>query len=195
MPEARARVPVLASLLVGAAVAAMIALGFWQIARLHEKDAKIARYGAALAMPEAVAWPATAPAAERALYRHSAVTCQRVGDLSARTGRTATAQSGWAHTATCTTPGGAVLNLVLGWSNGPEPVAWAGGVARGLVAPGEHGQPRLIADPPLAGLAPNARPDPRDLPNNHLAYAVQWFLFAGTALVIFAIALRKRLRG
>ena len=32
------------------------------------------------------------------------------------------------------------------------------------------------------------------MPNNHLAYAVQWFLFALTALVIYAIALRKRLK-
>ena len=52
---------------------------------------------------------------------------------------------------------------------------------------------RLVADPPVAGLGANARPDPSDIPNNHLAYAVQWFLFAFTALVIYALALRKRL--
>jgi surfeit locus 1 family protein len=40
----------------------------------------------------------------------------------------------------------------------------------------------------------NARPDPNDIPNNHLAYAVQWFLFAGVALVIYALAVRKRMR-
>ncbi|HNJ47416.1 MAG TPA: SURF1 family protein, partial [Novosphingobium sp.] len=32
-----------------------------------------------------------------------------------------------------------------------------------------------------------------DIPNNHLSYAVQWFLFAATALVIYGLALRKRL--
>jgi surfeit locus 1 family protein len=42
-----------------------------------------------------------------------------------------------------------------------------------------HKITRLVADPPLAGLAANAAPDPSDIPNNHLAYAVQWFLFAG----------------
>ena len=52
----------------------------------------------------------------------------------------------------------------------------------------------MIADPPLAGLEANARPDPASIPNNHLSYAIQWFLFALTALVIYAIALRKRLR-
>jgi len=33
------------------------------------------------------------------------------------------------------------------------------------------------------------------VPNNHLAYAVQWFLFALVAGVIYVIALRRRLRG
>jgi cytochrome oxidase assembly protein ShyY1 len=60
----------------------------------------------------------------------------------------------------------------------------------GTIAPG----PRLVADPPLAGLEANERPDPSEIPNNHLSYAVQWFLFALTALVIYAVALRRRLR-
>ncbi|HBM05474.1 MAG TPA: threonine synthase, partial [Erythrobacter sp.] len=44
----------------------------------------------------------------------------------------------------------------------------------------------------VAGLAPLAPPDPRDLPNNHLAYAGQWFFFALTALIIYILALRRR---
>ncbi len=39
-----------------------------------------------------------------------------------------------------------------------------------------------------------APPDPNDLPNNHLAYAGQWFFFALTALVIYWLALRRRWR-
>jgi len=60
----------------------------------------------------------------------------------------------------------------------------------GVVAPG----PRLVADPPMAGLEASARPDPSELPNNHLSYAGQWFLFALVALVIYGLALRKRLK-
>ena len=45
-----------------------------------------------------------------------------------------------------------------------------------------------------AGLDQLAPPDPRDMPNNHLSYAVQWFLFALTALVIYFLALRKKWR-
>ena len=55
-----------------------------------------------------------------------------------------------------------------------------------------HGD--FVAAPPQAGLAQLALPDPRDLPNNHLSYAVQWFLFATTALVIYVLALRKKWR-
>ena len=80
--------------------------------------------------------------------------------------------------------------VVLGWSRDPHAPDWRGGEASGVIAPG----PRLVSDPPLAGLAANARPDPADIPNNHWSYAVQWFLFAGTALVIYALALWKRAR-
>ena len=52
---------------------------------------------------------------------------------------------------------------------------------------------KVVASEPIAGLQPLARPDPRDLPNNHLAYAGQWFFFALTALVIYFLAIRKNL--
>ena len=45
---------------------------------------------------------------------------------------------------------------------------------------------------PVGASSPLAAPDPRDLPNNHLAYAGQWFFFALTALVIYILALRRR---
>ena len=65
----------------------------------------------------------------------------------------------------------------------------------GFVAPGADDEVRLIASPPMAGLAANARSDPRDMPNNHLAYAVQWFIFAAMAAVIYVLAVRKRMVG
>ena len=48
------RVPVLATLIVAAAIATMIALGVWQLRRAEWKDALIARYQAAQAMSAAV---------------------------------------------------------------------------------------------------------------------------------------------
>lgn len=187
------RLPPLPTLIVLVAVAVMLRLGFWQIARLHEKEALLTRYGASAQQRAPVAWPGDPQAARLALYRHSQLRCTRVTGITAVSGRNAAGSPGWAHIAICARAGG-TTRVVLGWSNGPEPVHWAGGTAMGVIAPGDATGPRLVADPPLAGLAANAAPDPRDIPNNHLSYAVQWFLFAGTALVIYAIALSKHRR-
>jgi surfeit locus 1 family protein len=43
-------------------------------------------------------------------------------------------------------------------------------------------------------LAASAPPSPSIIPNNHLSYAVQWFLFAGIAVTIYFLALRQRWR-
>jgi surfeit locus 1 family protein len=52
----------------------------------------------------------------------------------------------------------------------------------------------LVADTPAPGLAANEMPSIESIPNNHLAYAVQWFLFAGIAVIIYLLALRRRAR-
>ena len=83
--------------------------------------------------------------------------------------------------------------VTLGWSNIPAPPPWDGGEVAGTIAPMGKTGVRVVADPPLAGLSANARPDPANLPNNHWSYAIQWFAFALTALVIYVLALRKRL--
>ena len=46
---------------------------------------------------------------------------------------------------------------------------------------------------PLAGLAPNPGPDLSAIPNNHLAYAGQWFFFAAVAGIIYTLAVRRRI--
>jgi surfeit locus 1 family protein len=182
------RLPIVATLLVLAAVAVMIRLGFWQLDRLHQKEALLARYAAAGTLSADVPFPQSQAAAEPVLYRHARVDCVRVSEVSVIAGHNAKGETGMAQIADCQLTGGGKARIVLGWSREPKPVAWAGGQAMGLIAPG----PRLVADPPLLGLVPNARPDPADLPNNHLAYAVQWFLFAVTALVIYGIAVWRR---
>ena len=53
---------------------------------------------------------------------------------------------------------------------------------------------RLVAATAPPGLAPSAPPSIDQIPNNHRAYAVQWFLFALIALVIYWLAVRKRLK-
>jgi cytochrome oxidase assembly protein ShyY1 len=55
-------------------------------------------------------------------------------------------------------------------------------------------RPMLVSDTAAPGLEASAPPSPDEVPNNHLAYAVQWFLFAGVAALIYILALRRRMR-
>ncbi len=183
-------VPIISTMLVLAAVATMIALGVWQLGRKAEKEALIARYESALALSSEAPWPTNEEDTERSLYRVATVDCLRVVDQRTTAGRNPAGVAGLAHTARCALAAGGEAEVVIGWSADPRQSAWRGGVVTGVVAPG----PRLVALNPAAGLQPLARPDPRDLPNNHLAYAGQWFLFALTALVIYILALRRRSR-
>lgn len=187
------RIPIVSTLVVLAAVATMISLGVWQLHRKAWKEALIARYEAAQAMNSEAPWPATPAEYEGALYRHSRVDCAEVKSMGAIAGRSADGRSGWAHIAHCDLLNGGQADIALGWSNDPAPPQWSGGSVGGFVAGSDKGV-RLVAAPPQAGLAQLAAPDPRDLPNNHLSYAVQWFLFATTALVIYVLALRKKWR-
>jgi len=185
----RVRFPLLATVLVLAAVAIMIRLGFWQLDRRHQKEALLARYSAVVSSPAPVRWPQTPPEVENALYHRSSVACASIRAVNWKSGVNAAGEAGLARYVECLTPEGGTATVVLGWARQPTSPDWRGGEVRGTIAPG----PRLVADPPLAGLQANARPDPAHIPNNHLSYAVQWFLFAGTALVIYAIALWRRL--
>lgn len=187
------RVPLLPTLIVAIAVATMIALGFWQLSRQAEKEALLAQYGRALTMSSAVSWPVEAADFPAALYRHSRIECARVEGFEAVAGRSREGRSGWAHIARCRLPEGSAAQVAIGWSATPEPPVWKGGAVGGFVGPAGKGI-RLVASPPQAGLQPLAPPDPANIPNNHLSYAVQWFAFAATALVIYGLALRKRWR-
>jgi len=191
----KARIPFIPTLVVVAAVATMIALGVWQLQRRDGKEALIARYSQVQSLSSSVAWPRDAAARADALFRQAGFTCQRVLARGAVAGHSATGETGWAQTATCAIGGGEKAEVVLGWARNPAQVDWAGGPVLGFVAPGADDEVRLIASPPLAGLSANAHPDPRDMPNNHFAYAVQWFVFAAMALVIYVLAVRKRIGG
>lgn len=182
------RIPLLPTLIVLAAIAVMVRLGLWQLDRMHEKEALLGRYAAARDLSAEVHWPKDVKAADAVLYRRASLNCLSASNPSTIAGQGAKGGAGVVHVVDCALAGGGTARVVLGWSRDPAAVAWRGGRVSGWIAPG----PRLVVDPPQAGLAPSVRPDPSDLPNNHFAYAVQWFLFALTALVIYAIALLRR---
>jgi surfeit locus 1 family protein len=187
------RLPLVPTVIVVMAVATMIALGVWQLGRSREKAALLASYASAERQSAEVNWPLEPAARAAALFRRASLDCKVDGKDAPIAGYNRQGTLGWAHTVTCLIPGGARAEVVLGWSRDLAPRAWTGGQVSGVIAPGAGDGVRLIADPPLAGLAASARPDPASVPNNHLSYAVQWFLFATMALVIYGLALRKRL--
>lgn len=193
-------------MLVALAVAAMIALGVWQLHRLSEKQALLKIYAANASAP-AIALPRFPD--DTLLFRRASAFCLQPTSFGSEGGRNAKGGTGWRQIAQCRTgaegPGFAVQ---LGLTNDPHAKpAWKGGAVRGYITHAPDHAPliaaafggatqkplMLVADPPLAGLQPNPGPDLSAVPNNHLAYAVQWFAFAAIAAVIYGIALRRRM--
>jgi surfeit locus 1 family protein len=203
------RLPILPTILVLIAVAVMIALGVWQLQRRVEKDALIAQLSANRDLPP-MAYPAQAPVANEAMFRKARVTCLRVTGWRVTGGATPTGQGGYRHIAECVTGAegpGALIDMGVAANPAFKP-DWRGGTVDGLITtePNQSSligkafgtapplRPMLVADVPAPGLAASAPPSVSGISNNHLAYAVQWFLFAGVALVIYGIALRRRAR-
>jgi len=184
------RVPIVATVVVVAAVATMIGLGVWQLRRAEWKEGLLAQYRQAQAMSSNVPWPRTDAELERSLFRWSQFDCQRVLRMRTTAATSAEGVNGVAQIARCAIDGGGEAEVALGWSRPTAQVSWTGGQVSGIIASG--GILHTAQVPP--GLEPLAPPDPNDLPNNHLMYAGQWFFFALTALVIYVLALRKRWR-
>ena len=85
------------------------------------------------------------------------------------------------------------MAVEIGWSRDPNAKwQWAGGPVTGVIAPDRRHRMRLVAASAPAGLQPSALPSLQSIPNNHRLYAVNWFLFALIAAVIYVLALRKR---
>jgi hypothetical protein len=201
------RFPVFATILVGLAIAAMIALGVWQLQRKGEKEALLAQLSANRTLPP-IAFPRI-PIGESLLFRRASALCLEPVSFKAEGGRSATGRTGWRQIAQCRTgaegPGFAVqIGVASTLDAKPN---WKGGEVSGYITHLPDHQPliasifsrapktlMLVADKPAPGLDANPEPDLSAVPNNHLAYAVQWFLFAAVAAIIYGIALRRRLK-
>jgi len=186
-------IPIIGTLLVLAAVAIMVALGIWQLQRAEWKDGLLATYAAAADQP-AIAYPMVSTDDDPPYFRSSSVNCLEVVSWRSTSGRNVSGQSGWAHIAQCKTGGGEGpgAQIVAGWSTTPDNPEGEGGTVDGIIAPDTQNIIRLVATEPVAGLQQSQPPSIDDIPNNHMAYAVQWFLFAGIALIIYLLALRGR---
>ena len=194
----RRRLPVVPTIVVGLAVAIMVALGLWQLTvRLPEKRAELALLARNPALP-AIPFPDRAD--DALLFRRATLDCRAPVTMR----RAGAGGAGYRLIATCA--GG--QQVQLGTTRDPKlTIGWAGGPVRGRISHAPDARPLiatlfdrtpkpllLVAEAPPPGLAANGTPDWRSVPNNHLSYAAQWFLFAAIALVIYALALRRRRR-
>jgi len=204
------RLPILSTLIVAIAIAVMIGLGVWQLQRSGEKEAMLAILRANPAKPS-TRFPEVGPVPSDLLFRQSSAHCLRVVGWRDEAGRAADGSMGFRYIAECATGAegpGVLVNLGVGTKPALKP-EWTGGQVEGWIAeePDHRSllsrlvekstplRPMLIARTPAAGLKAAAPPKVDDVPNNHVAYAVQWFLFAGIAGVIYGLAVRKRLAG
>lgn len=198
------RFPLIPTAIVGLLIAAMIGLGVWQLAiRLPQKEAQLAQLAANPGKP-VIAFPKFPD--DALLFRKASGFC-----LEPLSGKLVGAGgAGFRYIVECRTGGleGPGMMVQLGTTRDPnaKPI-WKGGAVSGRISHAPDGRSMLaslfdrtpkrlmlIADTPPPGLTVNSTPDISSVPNNHLAYGVQWFLFALVAAVIYVLALRWRER-
>ena len=189
------KLPLIPTIVVALAMATMIGLGVWQLERRKEKEALLATYAAAANLPP-IGWPAIPPKDPLPLFRSATGNCLSVVGYRTAAGQNRDGEPGYLVIADCRTGAeGPGLSVELGWSKNPNAGrTFQGGLVSGVIAPDKFSRMRLVASAPGPGLVASAPPSPAVIPNNHLSYSVQWFLFAAIAALIYYLALRQRWR-
>jgi surfeit locus 1 family protein len=190
------RLPILPTIVVAAAVALMVWLGIWQLHRAQWKEGLLARYGQAEKLPP-ISFP-TGPLRDDQLplFRHATGVCLGIAGKRALAGENAGGEPGYVQIVDCVTGAeGPGMSVQLGWSKDPNAkFNWKGGLVSGIIGPDRRNGMRLVAATAPPGLEQSAAPSLSAIPNNHRSYALQWFGFALIALIIYALAVRKRLK-
>lgn len=197
------RLPILPTLVVALAVAAMIALGLWQMRRAEWKDRLLAEHARAEMLPALDLDPlldGNGPLPPLS-FRKVLVSCRAENatpDL--RGGRSLGDAGGYTYRVPCR-PGadGLAGRLIVnaGWTPLPDNdrrITLDGIVAGRLGAVGEDGPILITAATATPPLQPSRPPRIEDIPNNHRGYVVTWFGLAIAAAIIYLIALRRRRR-
>lgn len=201
------RIPILPTLITAIGVLILCGLGRWQLERRDWKRDLIARLETAGQLP-----PVSPAEFRQAMqgslsvqYRRAEISChageKRPYDL--RPGSSASGTSGFFVVVSCR-PNDRPPDIVAvaGWTRRAD--------ARDMVLVLDHelagvvieqpygdepGRPRfmLIPDTAIPPLARPRQPRPDDLPDNHLAYAGQWFGLAVALAFIYGLWLRRRM--
>jgi cytochrome oxidase assembly protein ShyY1 len=194
------RLPLIPTIVVLGAVAVLVWLGVWQLQRAAWKENLLARYARAEKLPP-IAFP-TVPLRDDQvpLFRHATGVCLRVAGRRAIGGENQAGEPGYVHILDCATGAeGPGLSVEVGWSKDPNAaVNWAGGPVSGIIVPDRRSRMRLVAASAPPGLQPSKTPDVSTAspvsPAGHRGYAATWFALAMIALIIYGLAVRKRMK-
>jgi cytochrome oxidase assembly protein ShyY1 len=195
------RLPLIPTIIVAGAVLVMIGLGVWQLQRAAWKEGLLAEYAAAAAMRALDLDPllsGTAPLPPLA-FRRVLISCA-ARDVAPewRGGRSRAGQGGYVALVPCRPGASGLAGRILvnaGWAPVPQRDRRVSqiGIVAGTLGADIGGQPlHLTAVTPAPPLAASAPASIDEVPNNHRAYAAQWFFFAGLAVLIYALALHRR---
>jgi cytochrome oxidase assembly protein ShyY1 len=192
------RLPVIPTAIVALVVAGCVWAGMWNLGRAKLHSAELQKVQAASRLPP-ITFP-TVPASDDQLpvYRFASGNCLKVVSRRTDVGESASGEPGFAIIFDCATGSeGPGMSVQVGWSKDPNArTPWTGGLVSGVIIPDRKSRIRLVASGPAPGLQPNGTTKATITvsPAQNRGYAFQFFSFAVIALVIYSLALRKRLR-
>ncbi|WP_194745067.1 SURF1 family cytochrome oxidase biogenesis protein [Thermaurantiacus tibetensis] len=189
-----------------AALPLLVALGVWQLQRAEWKEGLLAELRANAALPVAALGPGDE--LERVQFRRVRLVlgCDPPPP-TVKAGRNAAGRAGYVALVRCTREGAASrgdgLLLAIGWGERPDSWkavrAWPPRDPRPVegVLVGRDGSPAwmLVASTGAAPLEAAAPPALESIPNNHRAYAAQWFGFAAILAAIYGAYVVRWRRG
>ncbi len=196
--RSRVRKLIVPTLMTLAMLPVLVWLGFWQLERAAWKEQLLdhIRHNPKLPVAVITSLKTVQPAWE---YRRVSVSCtsqSRIEDMASRGGFTV----GRVPYQLCTLTSGDTIAIKL-----PTTTADIFGTVTGTLRFWQEPtwQRKLAGNPPLAWAdfkrpqlarfyldTSGGVPNPDDIANNHLLYAVQWFCFAGILTVIYTIFVR-----
>lgn len=189
------RLPLLPTIVVAIAVAAMFGLGIWQLGRAEEKAQLLAALERSRDLPPADLAAPRGPLS----YRRALARCRVEGARpDVRAGQNEAGISGYSYRIPCRSEAEGIegrLLVDIGWARRPDALSQAsldGPVTGRLGMVGEEGPVVLTAAEPVPPLEASGPPSPERIPDNHVFYAFQWFFFALAAATIYLLALRRR---
>lgn len=200
------RIPIIPTIVTTVGILTLCGLGRWQLERREWKRDLIASLEAARTLPPVspAEFRAAMAGAISVQYRRAAISChageRRPYDL--RPGSSAGGTSGFYVLVSCR-PNDLPPDIVAvaGWTrraDAKDLTLFLDHELAGVVIQNPYGdapsRPRfmLIPDTAIAPLERSRQPQPDDLPDNHLAYAGQWFGLAIALAAIYGLWLRRR---